>query len=125
MLENARSIETVHVVELTFMCWDRTATLTARVGGDCPGLPDCIDVAVDQIIDNLPTTMKNEDGTEYRCPPTLVLKDETGEQSLLVDENSDVETPFEEQLKEMLVGARIVALERTEGGPIARRHDDA
>lgn len=116
MLENydpneARSFDTVHVVELTFMSWDRKAVLKARVGGNCQGVEHCIDVAIDQIIDGLPTVLKNEDGSEYRCPPTLVLTDETGENSLLIDENSDVEKPFEDVLREVLVGIRIVGLE--------------
>ncbi len=110
----AKSMDTVHVVELTFMSWDHKAVHTARVGGNCPGVPECIDVAIDQIIDKLPTRLKNEDGSEYDCPPTLVLADETGENMLLIDENADPEKYFEDLLKEVLVGVRIVGLEPVE-----------
>ena len=103
-------MRTEAIVELTFMAWDHTAVHTVRIGGNQPGLGNMIGIAIDRVIDGLPTGPGGGDS------PEMTLTREADGARMSVDRNTDPEREFEELLKEMLVGARILAIEDADGG---------
>ena len=100
----ARSMGTAALIELTFMAWDHAAVHTVRIGGNVPGLGNMLEIAIDQVIDQLPISLTEGDS------PEMTLTRQTDGARMSVDRNTNPEQEFEEMLKEMLVGARIVAL---------------
>jgi len=79
-------------IELTFQQWEYTATFTTTVGGNCRGY-NIFDAAIDNVFEDL----GGEDGE-------MTLKKENGD-------TLAVELWEDDIMKDMLVGARIVAIE--------------
>lgn len=85
-------------VRLRFQQWNYKAELEAEVGGNCTGL-DVISCAVGNAYESLPRL--------YADVASIELKDAEGNTL----ECSDDEDQGEDWLKDMLVGAEIVAIE--------------
>jgi len=83
----------VHLVQLTFQQWKYKFTVEVTVRGNCKGM-DILNSAVDNFFNDL-----YESQGEY---PELVMQDEEG---------NELETGMEdeEELKEMLVEAKILS----------------
>lgn len=96
---DATDMRTVHVVEMTFQQWDYRTTRTARVGGNVTGLSDNLECALSNLYDEL------ADGLSVPC---LKLLNEAGD-TLDCEDDEDRQ---DEWLKDLLVKAEIVAVER-------------
>lgn len=85
-----------HIVELTFQQWDHKLTVEVPVGGNCKGMS-----IIEAAIYNFHEKLYDEQG-EY---PFIIMFDEEG---------NELETGFEdeEELKDMLVSARILSFTR-------------
>lgn len=119
----ARSPGTVAVVELTFRAWEHSAVHTVRIGGNVPGLGNMLGIAIDQVIANLPIFLRDGDDGAFTGGPALMLAREADGACMSIDAAGAPGGDLSELLRELLVGARIVALEEAgsvspaEGGP--------